>query len=261
MNDNRRIIQPNPTQDFTPFEEKIKDATFANRLDLRTKFNGIQVIFKLANIHLTPEKPVYSGSNWHVEGALNEHICATALYYYDSVNIEDSKLAFRLPINAEAMVMKPAQSEWEAAEALFGVRNDEPAIQELGEISTREGRLLAFPNVLQHRVKPFGLRDKTKPGHRKILAMFLVDPFIPILSTSNVPPQRRDWWADQVRKIPPFSDLPIEMFEQIIAGVEEFPMSWEKALEVREKLMEERGRMTNEINDVMAQDTFIFCEH
>jgi hypothetical protein len=31
---------------------------------------GIQVIVKLANIELTPEKPTYDGGSWHVEGQL-----------------------------------------------------------------------------------------------------------------------------------------------------------------------------------------------
>ncbi|KAG6851319.1 hypothetical protein H0H87_001322, partial [Tephrocybe sp. NHM501043] len=31
---------------------------------------GLQVIVKLANIHLTPEKPSYEGGTWHVEGQL-----------------------------------------------------------------------------------------------------------------------------------------------------------------------------------------------
>lgn len=32
------------------------------------KESGLQVIVKLANIHLTPEKPEYPGGSWHVEG-------------------------------------------------------------------------------------------------------------------------------------------------------------------------------------------------
>ena len=50
---------------------------------------------RLANIELTPESPEYEGGTWHVEGQLNEHICATALYYYDNENIMPSQLAFR----------------------------------------------------------------------------------------------------------------------------------------------------------------------
>lgn len=56
---------------------------------------GLQIIVKLANIELTPERPDYEGGTWHVEGQMNEHICATALYYYDNENITESHLAFR----------------------------------------------------------------------------------------------------------------------------------------------------------------------
>ena len=41
--------------------------------DLRTVYGdeGLQVIVKLANIHLTPEKPEYKGGNWHaMEGLM-----------------------------------------------------------------------------------------------------------------------------------------------------------------------------------------------
>ena len=31
---------------------------------------GLQIIVKLANIHLTPENPSYEGGTWHVEGQL-----------------------------------------------------------------------------------------------------------------------------------------------------------------------------------------------
>ena len=99
---------------------------------------------------------------------------------------------------------------------MFGIEYDGPAIQYLGKVLTRKGRILAFPNVMQHRVRPFGLANPSKPGYRKILAMFLVDPHIRILSTSNVPPQRRDWGAEEVRLIEPFSGLPVELFERII---------------------------------------------
>ena len=91
--------------------------------------------------------------------------------------------------------------------------------------------MLVWPNVLQHGVMPFSLRDPTKPGHRKILAMFLIDPGISCLSTSSVPPQRRNWWADKMRKVPAFGRLPVELFDQIIENVEGFLTGWEKRVE------------------------------
>jgi hypothetical protein len=62
--DNRRVVLPEPNG-FVPPEEK-------PMYDLREQFSGkgLQVIVKLANIHLTPEKPDYEGGTWHVEGQL-----------------------------------------------------------------------------------------------------------------------------------------------------------------------------------------------
>ena len=47
------------------------------RVDLKREFGerGLQIIVKLANIHLTPEKPRYGGGTWHVEGQL---VCVLA---------------------------------------------------------------------------------------------------------------------------------------------------------------------------------------
>lgn len=250
--DERLLVHPT-ARDFVPFEQRAETAG-AHRIDLRSKFpDGIQVIFKLANVHLTPESPRYDGSNWHIEGCLNEHIAATALFYYDSENITDSFLEFRQHVDAEQMVMLPEQNELRAVEDAYGISDQTSAVQDLGRVLTRPGRLLAFPNVLQHRVGNFELQDATKPGHRKILAMFLIDPNIRILSTANVPPQRLDWWAREVRKEQPFAALPLELFDRIMEFVEDFPISWDAACDARELLMEERGRVTDTYDQMLAE--------
>lgn len=88
---NRVLKRPEP-RDYESYQRPVDD-----EIDLRKQFaeQELQVIVKLANIELTPEKPTYEGGSWHVEGQLNERICATALYYYDSANVEDNSLAFR----------------------------------------------------------------------------------------------------------------------------------------------------------------------
>lgn len=88
---NRVLKLPEP-RDFESYARLVD-----YEVDLRKQYGGqgLQVIVKLANIELTPEKPTYEGGSWHVEGQLNEQICATALYYYDSDNVEDNTLAFR----------------------------------------------------------------------------------------------------------------------------------------------------------------------
>ena len=59
------LIQPEPTP------ENVRGSIRPTE-NLRKQFGGtgLQVIVKLANIHLTPEKPTYEGGTWHVEGQL-----------------------------------------------------------------------------------------------------------------------------------------------------------------------------------------------
>lgn len=83
---------------------------------------------------------------------MNEHICATALYYLDSENITSNDLSFRMQtsayINDEYSV---GQDAYHWMEAVYGTglgSGSAPCLQNYGKVETREGRLLAFPNVL-----------------------------------------------------------------------------------------------------------------
>jgi Protein of unknown function (DUF4246) len=69
----RTIVQPCPGF-FRPPDPQ----TTQPPVDLRKDYahRGLQVIVKLANIHLTPDKPEYEGGSWHVEGQL---VCSITL--------------------------------------------------------------------------------------------------------------------------------------------------------------------------------------
>ena len=62
---NRGLVYPEPDGEFQPRQPPPS-------LDLKTKYcqRGLQVIIKLANIQLTPEKSDYEGGTWHVEGQM-----------------------------------------------------------------------------------------------------------------------------------------------------------------------------------------------
>lgn len=240
----RVVEQPDPD------EYKRRESGTPFDLGEMCRMQGFQTIVKLANIHLTPERPTYEGGSWHVEGMLNEHICATAIYYYDNENITDSHLYFRQKCETRTLNYKQwEQNDSESVEVIYGVDDHGAAIQDVGRILTREGRMLAFPNVLQHRVGSFELVNKTKPGHRKIVAFFLVDPYIRTLSTANVPPQQKDWWAEVIasddNKV---SQLPTEVFQHVVDDVEDFPISLEDAKRIREELMSERSVYVDTVN-------------
>ncbi|KAI3578651.1 hypothetical protein IWW34DRAFT_737870 [Fusarium oxysporum f. sp. albedinis] len=216
----------------------------------------IQVIIKLANIYLTPENPSYDGGSWHTEGQLNEHIVSTALYYYDSDNITDCTLSFRTTTKDLSEELYYEQDKHDPIYRTFAIKKDGDRQQDIGSVNTKAGRAIFFPNLVQHRVSPFELVDRTKPGHRKILALFLVDPAISIISTSNVPPQQKYWW-DQHR-LQNGECLPDSSNEKV--SLVDWPMGLEEAKELRLQLMDERTWMQEQEQDGVREE-WNFCEH
>ncbi|KAJ5356553.1 Protein of unknown function DUF4246 [Penicillium concentricum] len=228
--------------------------------------SGIQVVVKLANIELTPEKPDYEGGTWHIEGQLNERICATAIYYYDNQNITESSLSFRQR-GTELDYIEHEQDRHEFLQDVYGLRtngdwNGTEVTQELGGVVCQEGRLLTFPNSVQHKVSSFSLADRSKSGHRKILALFLIDPHRRVISSANVPPQREDWAPESstiVNNVHPqaSTNLPDTTGQDVPSSA----MSMKEAEAYRLELMEERSVRAVENNDVFENGSFNLCEH
>lgn len=216
----------------------------------------IQVIAKLANIQLTPENPSYDGGSWHIEGQLNEHICATALFYFDNDNITDSRLAFRTKSNSEELASSLGykQDDYTSIAHTFAINpipGLDSTIQDIGSVLTRNGRAVFFPNLYQHRVQPFSLADPSRAGHRKILALFLVDPAIPVISTANVPPQQPHWKKASHQTD---SDLALDNTASEVIDLVE-------AKRIRGELMSERSALQGKTNEKLQESTFNFCEH
>jgi hypothetical protein len=147
----------------------------------------------------------------------------------------------------------------------------------------------------QHRVSPFRLADPSKPGHRRFIALWLVDPHKRIISTANVPPQRLDWCAESLlgatsatkeaflSRLPaelahlvsqglgqagwsgPTGKLPNELKEMIRSFFEKDGgmglMSEDEAKDYRLKLMADRTSADNEVDGDWHENTYNFCEH
>lgn len=193
---------------------------------------------------------------------LNEHIVATSIYYYDVENTTESRIRFRQETDLEHGDMDYEQGEFEPLCEIFGTDSlvGEPAVQEIGSIATPQSRLLAFPNTLQHRVEPFRLEDPKRPGHRRFVVMWLVDPNYRIVSTRNVPPQRHDWWKrDSYHRLGIGHMLPAELADMVLEEVGEWPMGMEEAKKLRLELMDERTFMTPLLEANF--DEYNFCEH
>ncbi|KAF2002419.1 hypothetical protein P154DRAFT_488386 [Amniculicola lignicola CBS 123094] len=286
---------PEPTfedVDYTPKPEQL--------LKMKYSKSGLQVIVKMASIELTPEKPEFPVGGWHIEGQMNEHIAATALFYLDSDNITDSNLSFRMQTSAYMEDdISISQDGYHWLQHVYGTGfggGSSPCLQNYGSVETRQGRLLAFPNVFQHRVSPFKLSDPTKPGHRRFIALWLVDPARRIISTANVPPQQQDWWVESIfgdtvesraaamSKLPAElvvllkekgmrvdidatdpGRLPAELLDMVRGYLNEKDggglMSLHEAEEHRERLMEVRGQFLRVSEEGWQQHSYSFCEH
>ena len=147
-------------------------------------------------------------------------------------------------------------------EAVFGCEDGTASMQQVGAVETRAGRLITFPNILQHQVQPFSLEDRSKPGHRKLLALFLVDPTVKVISTAHVPCQRKDWWQEVVNMRSAIGDLPRELQDQVFEEVEDFPFDMEEAKQFRLDLMEERKKFVVDASIAFENIyTFFLCEH
>ncbi|KAL0477394.1 hypothetical protein AKO1_005819, partial [Acrasis kona] len=214
----------------------------------------LQVIFKLANIMLTPENPSYPGGSWHVEGMKNENIVASGIYYYQCKNITESRLEFRTAVQGPTL----GQSDHYGAKTIYGMTHSGPLNQPVGSIITQEDRCIAFPNYLQHKVAPFSLIDHTQEGYRKILVFFLVDPDHEIISTSNVRPQQLSWIIPSLIAV--FQNVfPIEVIMLILEYCSDY-MTLDQAEKYRIDLMKERTTFVADHSFAVYECPFNFCE-
>ncbi|KAJ0326657.1 hypothetical protein COL922a_013576, partial [Colletotrichum nupharicola] len=137
--------------------------------------------------------------------------------------------------------------------------NEEPnALQELGTIVAPDGRLVAYPNTLQHRVEAYELLDRSRPGRRRCLTMHLVDPHYRIFSTRNVPPQQHDWWVEEGPAKIDWAGhhVPQEIINRIMTEVGEWPVGMEEATRVRDEVISEHLAGMDAVQDRVMRYQF-----
>ncbi|KAJ3020683.1 UNVERIFIED_CONTAM: hypothetical protein HDU68_010058 [Siphonaria sp. JEL0065] len=226
----------------------------------------VQVIVKMASIRLTPEKPVFNGGSWHLEGMENEAIAATGILYYAMDNITSSRLTFRSVYTESGDQFKYGslfdheQSDFAGLEKVFGFSNEVSLNTQIcGQIEARQNRVVVFPNFLHHKVEDFELEDKTRNGYRKILAFFVVHPDFKVTSTANVGMQQINFVTQVLFREAGFGKrLPVEVVRRIVeyTGAVFTP---KEADAVAHEVMEER-KNTPARGYANVQNIFL-CEH
>ena len=101
-----------------------------------------------------------------------------------------------------------------------------------------------------------------------MIVFWLVDPKRKdkLVSTRQVVPQQQSWFKTEILNKEDGKDtffdkgLASDMVSKILDYLD-YPLSWEKAKEHREKLMEERKYVTKENNTLVFEREFSLCEH
>ncbi|KAH6917104.1 hypothetical protein BKA70DRAFT_1486502 [Coprinopsis sp. MPI-PUGE-AT-0042] len=174
---------------------------------------NLQIITRIQTIKLTTSEPVYAGTDWHVEGMLNESIVACASHILESENLDEfAAFEFRKAVS-HPTGFRPGDEA--ATFQTWGLRDGDPCHQYVGSVPLCENLSISFPNIYQYRLNPFGLANPLQEGRATIVTFLLVDPDAPpILSTANVPPQHPLW----IRKAlydGLYQRLPTELIEVI----------------------------------------------
>ncbi|KAF4426846.1 hypothetical protein CGCF413_v000945 [Colletotrichum fructicola] len=237
---------------LTPLEPGPDHHFYAVSLKDHFLKQGLQVVVQLSTVELTPEHPVQPPTDWRLNGMGNEHIVATSLVYFDSVNTTETSgaISFRVEADLDADAHVYTRRDLAPLAGIYGLADpgqlhsdsEEPnALQELGTIVALDGRLVAYPNTLQHRVEAYELLDRSRPGRRRCLTMHLVDPHYRICSTRNVPPQQHEWWVEEGPAKIDWAGhhVPQEIINRIMTEVGEWPMGMEEATRVRDEVIGE----------------------
>ncbi|KAJ5305959.1 hypothetical protein PENANT_c015G11207 [Penicillium antarcticum] len=203
------------------------------------KDRGLQVITRLIGCDLTPDDPHFE-TDWHVEGQMNEHICASAFLTYEHDNIGDATMEFRNIAETDSLSeVEHDPNDFVWLRQVFGLENGEPAIQCPGLIRACPGRTIMYPSTIQHKFTRFELKDKTKPGHGRAVVFFLVDPNIRIISTANVPPQRLDWTMSMESSDEELKNSMSKLALENRTSKGDMPLTLDEALEHRGKFLHE----------------------
>lgn len=159
-------------------------------------------------------------------------------------NVDELGIEFRMAISSPREFMYGDEG---GTSRTWGLWDQYPCTQYLGKNPLRQGHTVAFPNIYQHRYTSAKLVNEKESGSATVVGMFLVDPDLSgdprplnassgdgvavsptsassdhnfrILSTSDVPPQQKEWMEQAVDDYIDIR-LPIEVVEQIVKEVE-----------------------------------------
>ncbi|GMF49427.1 unnamed protein product [Phytophthora fragariaefolia] len=187
--------------------------TFSEQYDssssvVRLRDRQLQVVVKLSTVELDDAHPRFPGDGrdklnrgWQLDGDDHEQIVSVGYHVLRSRNITPPRLAFRAFAHDATAVAESEHASQQDVFLSFGERTSSfhsgeygrQFLQQWGSFVLHEGRSIAVPSFLAHRLERFELLDPTHPdgGELTLATFYLVDPTKePIVSTRTVCPKQ-----------------------------------------------------------------------
>ncbi|KAI0094474.1 hypothetical protein BDY19DRAFT_879129 [Irpex rosettiformis] len=211
-----------------------------HRVSLRGR--TVNVVVRMTEIYLRPDRPYQGASAWRAEGMLNEHIVACAYICIAANNARPLSIDYRMPVQTP---LNSIPGDTEATQQTWGLRQGAPSHQYLGRSTLTPGRIVSFPNIYQTQFSSTSLIDPYKEGSMTVLGLYLMDPDFPnvmddgeVLTTSSVPPQDIKWLHRALEDYLPIK-IPMEIIDNIVDQVD-WLMSEEEYKQCAVKMRRER---------------------
>ncbi|KAK6524537.1 hypothetical protein TWF281_011443 [Arthrobotrys megalospora] len=189
----------------------------AHKLEGKT----LNIVTRLINIEVTPDRPVYDARDWHTDGMANERVAATGIYLYAQENIADPSLHLRHRSYHSLAAVTPRP------------------------IVIKQNSTVTFTNIYEHCISTFHLLNPQKSGYLKLLIFHLFDPFTPnpVPSTRQIPPQQPGQYQhEQLLRKTPIGEFPEEIFRDILDYTAGNTIPVEEAVDWRWRMMRARDR-------------------
>ncbi|OAA70782.1 hypothetical protein LEL_09373 [Akanthomyces lecanii RCEF 1005] len=208
------------------------------------KDRGLQIYVEITTISLDENGNVTTDSTqhlcWNLNGNRNERIVATTLVCLHRKNLHpvSGGITFRTETKRNTWEERPKKCHKLTPETVAGPSRrppdptvppamaeplepgtrETPSFQELGTIKLPEGRIVTYPNTLQHKFEAPTLAEPARSGYIQFMQIHLVDPHYIVCSTRFVPPQSLEWWEEAIdyQKICLMSQIPPEISHSII---------------------------------------------
>ncbi|KAL4798720.1 hypothetical protein BDV19DRAFT_386192 [Aspergillus venezuelensis] len=171
------------------------------KLQVEFRDKGLQVIVKLGGIELTLDTQLsFPVEDWgQKDGMLNEQIAGVAIYAFSLDNITTPRISFSQTIRMDVHEFHFDQGDDAVWDVPFLDQNSASrtmALRVKNSILCLSVKDVYSPSPTVYATAWNRLNSLTEldRGHCRFLTLWLVNPYLRICSTRNVPPQRQDWW-------------------------------------------------------------------